>query len=188
MRTTSRETRERIIRAAYDLFYARGFARVGVDDVAAAAGITKRTLYAHFPSKDALAGAAAEQGQALAMERVDTWCEWLKQDPVTGISRAFDVLDAWVAKPRWAGSGFSRIAMEMADLPGHPVRRAAQQHKNKLEQRLAEALGDAGAAARLALVLEGALTLALISPGGRALAVAREMAIEIVTATRRDGT
>src|SRR5215510_4643986 len=43
-------TRARILETAYELFYRQGFARVGVDRIAASAGITKRTLYAHFES------------------------------------------------------------------------------------------------------------------------------------------
>jgi AcrR family transcriptional regulator len=38
-------TKRRIIDAAYGLFYRSGFARTGVDDIAEAAGVTKRTLY-----------------------------------------------------------------------------------------------------------------------------------------------
>ena len=44
----------RILQAAYRLFRQRGFTRVNVDEIAAAADVTKRTLYSHFESKDAL--------------------------------------------------------------------------------------------------------------------------------------
>jgi AcrR family transcriptional regulator len=50
MRRKSIETRQRIIDATYTLFYQSGFMRTGVDAVADAAGITKRTLYQHFGS------------------------------------------------------------------------------------------------------------------------------------------
>src|SRR3989449_9735903 len=48
---------ERILAAADGLFYAKGIRAVGVDAVAAAAGVSKRTLYNHYPSKDALIAA-----------------------------------------------------------------------------------------------------------------------------------
>lgn len=48
---------ERILAAADRLFYAQGIRAVGVDAIAAAAGVSKRTLYNHYPSKDALVAA-----------------------------------------------------------------------------------------------------------------------------------
>ena len=48
MRRKSAETRQQIIDAAYTLFYQSGFMRAGVDAIANAAGITKRTLYHAF--------------------------------------------------------------------------------------------------------------------------------------------
>ena len=49
--------KERILVAADQLFYGQGIRAVGVDAVAAEAGISKRTLYNHFPSKDELIAA-----------------------------------------------------------------------------------------------------------------------------------
>ncbi|WP_041782542.1 mycofactocin system transcriptional regulator [Mycolicibacterium chubuense] len=45
---------EHISDVAIDLFMARGFDDVSVDDVAAAAGIARRTLFRYYPSKNAL--------------------------------------------------------------------------------------------------------------------------------------
>ena len=48
------DMKERILETADRLFYLRGIRAVGVDTIAAEIGISKRTLYNHFPSKDAL--------------------------------------------------------------------------------------------------------------------------------------
>jgi AcrR family transcriptional regulator len=48
---------ERILETADRLFYLRGIRAVGVDTIAAEIGISKRTLYNHFPSKDELIAA-----------------------------------------------------------------------------------------------------------------------------------
>jgi AcrR family transcriptional regulator len=47
-------TRERILAGVDRLFYAQGIKSVGVDAIAAELGISKKTLYRHFPSKDDL--------------------------------------------------------------------------------------------------------------------------------------
>ncbi|MCK0173712.1 MULTISPECIES: mycofactocin system transcriptional regulator [Mycobacteriaceae] len=47
-------TQDHIADAALDLFAARGFDEVSVDDVAAAAGIARRTLFRYYPSKNAI--------------------------------------------------------------------------------------------------------------------------------------
>ena len=46
--------RERILAGVDRLFYAQGIKSVGVDAIAAELGISKKTLYRHFPSKDDL--------------------------------------------------------------------------------------------------------------------------------------
>jgi hypothetical protein len=48
---------ERILATADKLFYTQGIRAVGVDTIAAEAGVSKRTLYNHYPSKDALIAA-----------------------------------------------------------------------------------------------------------------------------------
>ena len=45
---------DHITDVAIDLFAARGFDEVSVDDVAHAAGIARRTLFRYYPSKNAL--------------------------------------------------------------------------------------------------------------------------------------
>ena len=50
------QARTSVLAAADRLFYEHGIHAVGVDAIADAAGVTKRTLYYHFATKDALTG------------------------------------------------------------------------------------------------------------------------------------
>src|SRR5919112_631537 len=54
------KTRQRLLTAARELFYEDGICATGVSAVAERAGVTKMTLYSHFPSKDDLVAAYLE--------------------------------------------------------------------------------------------------------------------------------
>lgn len=60
--------RERILNAAEELFFNRGIAVTGVDDVARAAGVAIATLYKHAGSKDRLLA-------AVLTRRLEGWLE-----------------------------------------------------------------------------------------------------------------
>ena len=74
-------TRKRILDAAYTNSVGRGYARVGVDAIAVAAKITKRTLYYHFESKDALLAAVLERQPELAVLAWDEFSGELARQP-----------------------------------------------------------------------------------------------------------
>jgi TetR/AcrR family transcriptional repressor of nem operon len=63
-------TRGRLISAAIDVIRAKGYAAASVNDIAAAAGVTKGSFFHHFPTKEACAREAAvhwnEQSKANA--------------------------------------------------------------------------------------------------------------------------
>jgi AcrR family transcriptional regulator len=50
----STSTRESLQRIAVDLFASRGFENVRISEIAAAAGVSERTFYRHFPTKEAV--------------------------------------------------------------------------------------------------------------------------------------
>jgi AcrR family transcriptional regulator len=53
----SRSARRRVLEAARAHFFKHGFRNVTMDDLAAELAVSKKTLYAHFPSKEALLAA-----------------------------------------------------------------------------------------------------------------------------------
>ncbi|GLY92718.1 TetR/AcrR family transcriptional regulator [Actinoallomurus iriomotensis] len=69
-------TRHRILEAALELFSARGYAHTTMDDIAGRADIARRTLFNHFPAKQAILAAwRAERGERLAAALPDAAAE-----------------------------------------------------------------------------------------------------------------
>ncbi|MCG8641211.1 MAG: TetR/AcrR family transcriptional regulator [Desulfobacterales bacterium] len=186
MRRKSAETRQQIIDAAYTLFYQSGFMRTGVDAVANAAGITKRTLYQHFGSKDDLIGAVLEHQHQMALERIRQWADCITGKPDQMVMTIFEKLAQWAAGTDWQGSGFTRAAVEFADLPGHPARKAARRQKKAVELYLLEkfAAHDLDNAEQLVreilLLIEGCQSLALIHDNPGYIDAARHAALILV--------
>jgi AcrR family transcriptional regulator len=180
------KTRVRILQAAYGLFRRRGFARVSVDEIAAAANITKRTLYSHFESKDTLLAQVFEAQHDLTFSAFQTIGKELSGAPKDIVEIFFRELDVWSAKPSWVGSGFTRLVVELADLPGHPARKIAKRHKAILEGHLSRALAEVGAtrskelARELWLLAEGAMVLILIHGDRSYASAAAEAARKLV--------
>jgi len=67
-----KETRQRIMEAAFEAVHRHGFQSVGLTDILAAAGVTKGAMYHHFPNKMALGYAIVDE---LLSAYVDQW--WL---------------------------------------------------------------------------------------------------------------
>lgn len=187
MRRSAAATRVKILESAYGLFFERGYFRVGVDEIAAAAGITKRTLYSHFNSKDALIGAVLQQQHERAQATIERWANSLSTASPAAIDRLFGELSQWAAKPRWAGAGFTRIAMELADLRGHPARVIALKHKQAVEDRLAQTLGSRQSAMELMLLLEGTMAMLIISGDRRYADAAAAAAKQLIANAARAG-
>ncbi|HYI30010.1 MAG TPA: helix-turn-helix domain-containing protein [Bradyrhizobium sp.] len=177
MPRSSASTRQTILDAAYGLFRRKGFTRVSMDEIAARASVTKRTLYYHFASKDRLLAEVLEAQHALALAAFQTFGESLTGSPEAIIDKLFKDLAVWSDSPRWAGSGFTRLVIELADLRGHPARLIARRHKAMLEGHLAELLARAGVASprelarEIWLLSEGAISLILVH-GDRGYAAA----------------
>lgn len=167
MRRSAAQTRLHILDAAYGLFWRQGFLRVSMDAIAARAGITKRALYQHFRSKDALMAATLAYSSELAIQRLRQF-----QKPVTTgdelIESYFAQLREWGKKPKYSGGGFTRAVIELADLRGHPARAIARKHKSAVEKWLADELASTGIlspgdhAREIMLLTEGAMALMLI--------------------------
>ncbi len=69
------EARERILEAAEELFLRHGFSAVTMDELAAHLGMSKKTLYQHFPSKDGLIEEVLDKSFAKLFAELDAVLE-----------------------------------------------------------------------------------------------------------------
>ncbi|PJI53249.1 TetR family transcriptional regulator, partial [Methylobacterium radiotolerans] len=56
---TEDEARERILSAAEELYYRKGYAAVGMDELRSAAGVSLRRVYSLFPAKTDIVAACS---------------------------------------------------------------------------------------------------------------------------------
>ena len=167
---------ERILAAADKLFYAQGIRAAGVDTVAAEAGVSKRTLYNHYPSKDALIAAyLTARFKHLASSDAPA------REQILG---NFDRLERLIADGSFRGCPYVNAVTELGD-PRHPACKIAVQFKEQrrlwyrpLLERLGAKNPDA-LATQLQILFEGALASALVR-GDPALARSARNAAEVL--------
>ena len=136
--------RERVSRAAYELFSREGVLAVGVDAVIARAGTAKMTLYRNFPSKDDLI-------IEFLRRREQLWTrDWLEaestrrgQTPREQLLAIFDVFSEWFSRPDFEGCSFLTTMIEINDRE-HPVHQAAVGHLANIRGYIQKLAAGAG--------------------------------------------
>ena len=158
-RSEKPDMKERILETADRLFYLRGIRAVGVDTVAAEIGISKRTLYNHFPSKDALIRAY--------LERRFTRVPASDKPPVEQILGTFDRLERGFASKGFRGCPFVNAVAELG-AEDHAVKKIAIAFKESRRlwfRDLLKQLGVAdaeGLATQLTLLVDGSIAQDLV--------------------------
>lgn len=84
------ETRDALLEAARTLFLRQGYAATGIDEICAAAGITKGALFHYFESKEALGQAALERWMTDQMGAFGSGAYLNEPDP---LKRLFGLVD-----------------------------------------------------------------------------------------------
>jgi AcrR family transcriptional regulator len=164
---------ERILETAGRLFYGQGIRAVGVDTIAAEIGISKRTLYNYFPSKEELilAYLSRQLVQPKASDR-----PVLEQ-----VLRYFDWLERWFATDTFRGCPFVNAVAELGDAT-HPGTKMAVAYKEQRRLWLRDALTQTnvadpdGLATQVAILVEGAIIAALIRDDPRMARAAKAAA------------
>lgn len=156
----------RVLRAAERLFYERGIHAVGVDLIAAEAGVTKKTLYDRFGSKEQivveyLAG-RDERWRELLAARLDAVAG---RGPAVRAVAVFEASREWAAEYGSKGCSMINAHAEIGDPshPAYPVITGQKWWMLELFTGLAREIGAGGAAGAdrlgrtLMLLHEGAL-------------------------------
>lgn len=182
--------RDRLITTAVELFYDQGFNAIGVDQIIAAAGVTKTTFYKHFDGKDDL--------MVAAVQRRDEWESqaWGRavhklagNDPTRQLLALLDVMDLWFNHPDFHGCMFVNAALEFPN-PHDPIHKAAAAFKHRTREHrrdLARAAGAAPAAAETfadcyTALIEGAFILRQTQARNDAARVVRPAVEQLIRA------
>ena len=176
---------ERILETADRLFYGQGLRAMGVDTIAAEIGISKRTLYNHFPSKDALIVAYLQRRLRLIPTST--------KPPAQQILDDFDRLERAFAAEGFRGCAFVNAVAELKD-PKHAANQIALAFKDMRRQWFRELLGRAGVAdpdglsLQLMLLVDGAIAAALVRKDPTVARAAREAARVLLVAAGVDAS
>ncbi len=140
------DARERLLRSAMELIYARGYSSVGVKELCEHAGVNKCSFYHFFPSK-----------RALCLEVIDSYREWtfgmleeaMTADlpPLERIERLFELVyehhrSMVQANGRMQGCPIGNLAVELSP-QDEEFRRKLQQIYDGWTAYIERALGDA---------------------------------------------
>lgn len=146
---------------------------VGVDTIAAEAGVSKRTLYNHFPSKDALI--VAYLGRRIRPIPMSD------APPAQQILEDFDRLERAFASPGFRGCAFVNAVAELKD-PQHAANEIALTFKEKRRAWFRALLDRAGVvdpdglSLQLMLLVDGAIAAALVRKDPTVARAARKAA------------
>ena len=185
MNPPTMNARDRLIDTAITLFNRHGFHATGVDRIVAVARVAKKTLYAHFPSKEDLILAALSRKRAACADKFLPAVLASSDDPKDRLLGLFELAKGWFNDPDFYGCIFVNAAVEYSE-PSHPINASAREYKTLL-RNFARDQAQAGGAAdpddladKIALLFEGATTVAQVSARPDAATTAKQIAVQLI--------
>lgn len=177
--------RQHLIQTAVALFARHGYHATGVDMILGEAGVSKKTLYNHFRSKEELILAALRDYDGRFRNDFMRQVERAAPTPRQRLLAVFDVAERWFYGDGFYGCMFiNAIAEYSRRQPA--IRTACQEFKRLLRSYLQELAEQAGAAHpaeladELALLLEGATVTAQVSEQPDAARTAKRVAALLI--------
>jgi AcrR family transcriptional regulator len=178
-----RGARQRILDAAAELFYREGINATGVERLATESSVSKRTLYQHFPSKEAVVEAYLRSMEPRVANPLESEAQTSDHPPREQLLALFEG-----PTPRGVplrGCPFHNAAVEAAgSMPG--VQEIVRANKRNFIDALTELARQAGAvdpqrlANQLAVLYDGAAALATALVDTSPWAQARQAATTLI--------
>jgi len=164
---TSTDIQTRLLRATETLIYQGGIHATGMDAIVKASGVARKSVYKHYPTKDALVAAALQA-------RDERWMQWFiaattqAATPRARLLSVFDALQEWFASDGFHGCAFINAAGEIGDAE-HPIRKVSRLHKERLLSHVLSLMQAAGlpepeeTARQWLVLIDGAIAVALVT-------------------------
>jgi len=160
--------REALIDSAQTLFYRKGVNSIGINEIIANSGIAKKTLYAHFQSKDELVLATLARRDAMYLQWLDARLQHCASNHEL-ILRLFAALELWfLGKVKelgpFRGCFFINTAAEFSD-PQSAIAQYCMAHKQRVRDLIASHMAEENEALLelICVLKEGAIVTAYVA-------------------------
>ena len=180
--------KDRLVETALQLFHGQGFHATGIDKILAVAGVSKMTLYKHFPSKEALILEVLRVRDQRFRQWMADRTAALAQNPKDRLLAVFDALGEWFDDPGFHGCLFINASAEYGS-PEDKIHAYAGHHKDLVVEWLADLCTQAGAvdpqalAWDLMLIMEGAIVVRQAAGAKDAAIRAKHLANSVIVRT-----
>jgi len=154
--------RQHILNVASESFYREGIRSVGIDTIVERAGVSKATLYRHFPTKDDLVMAYLQEQDHINWEHFDEVIAEKVGKPKEQLLALIDATIEMLEPGYHRGCHFLNALAEFSE-EDHPVHLLAVEYNRAIRQRLSRLTQLAGVnddtlTDQLMLVINGALS------------------------------
>lgn len=177
--------REQILAAADELYYRKGYAAVGMDELRAAAGVSLRRLYTLFPSKTDIVAAVLARKHGEWESGLTGAVADAGVDPRDRLLAVYGYLEDWFCTDDFRGCAFINAFGELGGT-NPEVAKIVRDHKASFQEYMAGLVVAAGApaslAAQLSILAEGAQSTAAIAADPQVAVQARNAAEVLIDA------
>ncbi len=177
--------REQLLKTAVVLFAKNGIHATGIDAIVEHSGVTKKTLYAHFHSKEELVLGALRHYDGQFRNAFMRQVEAKPNSPKARLLGVFDVAEHWFGQNNFYGCMFINSIGEYSETDT-PIRQVCKEYKRFMKGYIRELcdqariVGAAKLADEIALLLEGAIVTAQVSENPKAAQIAKRAAKALI--------
>jgi AcrR family transcriptional regulator len=154
------EKKNQLLHAAWQIFNQQGLHATGVEQLREALGISKKTLYRYFASKEQLINAVLEYRDQFFLTRLQEFMQGHQGQ--SAMLSYLDFLQQWVQQEDYCGCSFINACAEFSDAHSLP-HRIAKQHKAKIATILATHAIPAPQLSQLMIIGEGLIVSCQVS-------------------------
>lgn len=177
--------REHLIQSALTLFAEHGFHATGIAAILKASGVSKKTLYHYFQSKDELILAALQYQDGLFRNHFMRQVQAASNSAKGQILAVFDTAELWFLQQNFFGCIFINAVAEYSS-PETPIREASKSYKRMMHAfitklcRQLEVVDPETLGTSITLLLEGAIVTAQVMERPTIATVAKQAAEKLI--------
>lgn len=177
--------KRKLLQTACRLFCKEGIHATGIARIIEESGVSRRTLYLHYGSKENLLKAVFEAEASI-------WFHWFDRDlpqmqcsPAERILALFDLMQNWFKSKDFYGCVFINAVAEH-DKGNSWIQEIANRHSEKINARLQAMVAESGVqdpeliTKKLSLLIDGTIVTAMVTGNGEIARIGRSTAEDIL--------